>query len=273
MSIPFAIRDDDLSYYTDLKELKKLYDPLLDRGFKVSFATIPNEKYTCHKGDRNKFYQLEEYKTIDANQEIMQYIKSQLAEEKIEIMLHGYSHEYRVVNNHFIAECIHKAEKHLHSDLLQGKRYLEDLFNQSIVSFVPPSNQIGGKGVKVLGNIGIKYLSGTVNPLFNRPYNLSSIGSWVIYMMYYIKYKHRYANTLSNGYTQELTYYVLTPQIELEQLKQDFHFCLKHNTPFVLATHHWELFENSFMKETFVKFIDYVDGFDVKKKMFKELFI
>ena len=46
--IAFAIRDDDLSFFTVPMMLETIYQKAWDMDFKVSFATVPN-----HKGSNN----------------------------------------------------------------------------------------------------------------------------------------------------------------------------------------------------------------------------
>ena len=53
----FAIRDDDLSAWTDVNEIKTLYDSFLKEGGKVSFAVVPNAFEAFYREDRSLMYQ------------------------------------------------------------------------------------------------------------------------------------------------------------------------------------------------------------------------
>jgi len=56
----FAIRDDDVSFFTKPMELEKLYKDLWEKNIPVSFAVIPFAVKSYYCGDWEKFYQEKE---------------------------------------------------------------------------------------------------------------------------------------------------------------------------------------------------------------------
>lgn len=271
MSIPFVIRDDDLSGYLDAAKLSSFYEPFLKEGFKVSFSAIPEERETFFKSDRSRFYQTDKFRKFGENFKLVQWVKEKLKAGQIEIMLHGYDHTYSYKDGRFVGECAYKSASTLKVDLKKGKDYLEGLLDTTVVSFVPPSNQVGAAGIRVLQGLGIKYISGTVSPLFNRPVSFTYLKNWFRYCFYLGLKRRRYPFVLP-GRLKELTYYTLSPRVSLESLKADFAYCQRNKAPFVLATHGWELWENEVMRSVFKSFLAYVKERGVKPVLFKDLF-
>jgi hypothetical protein len=266
----FVIRDDDLSYYTDLQQIKRLYEPLFERGFKVSFATIPRERKVEHKEDRALYKQYDEYGWVGDNASLVNYIKGLVDKDFVEIMQHGFDHSYCIVDGKkFIGECIQKKQDILLKDFEEGKRHLEDIFGRRIVSFVPPSNQIDAKTVLVLKKIDIRFLSGLILPSFNRKLDYQNFSNWVISCAYRICRGHRFPYPMKNGSMKELTYYSLAT---LSDLKSQFDYCLCHNAPFVFAVHYWDILGNKSKMNIFMEFLSYVESKNVEKVLFREAF-
>ena len=70
------IRDDDLSFWTNPKEIEKVYKPLFNRKIKISFAAIPFAVNVFNAGNFDIFYQDEYSQTpMSKNSEIVEYIK------------------------------------------------------------------------------------------------------------------------------------------------------------------------------------------------------
>ena len=94
----FAIRDDDTSYFTAPEELEKAYD-FIKEGC-ISLSVVPNTVYT-HKntvfpyGKDNLCGEFD----ISRNKELVDYLKQNKKENRYDILLHGYNHEYKLVND------------------------------------------------------------------------------------------------------------------------------------------------------------------------------
>ena len=260
----FVIRDDDLSFYTDISKLKNLYDPVFKMGFKVSFAVIPRNSKTINIHNRRKYYQSEERSWIGENRELMKYIQPLVENNYIEIMLHGYDHKYEIKEGKFIGECIQKNKLQLYQDLKEGKAYLEKVFTKNIYSFVPPSNQIDGKAIQILKQIGIKYLSGTITPTYNRKISLINTHNWLLYISHFLLHRTQYPFIMKEDRIKAITYYSIN--LSSKTLINKLSYCQKKGAPFVLLVHHWELYSNKKLKIKFYNFLS-----EVKKNNFKLL--
>lgn len=90
--LAFAIRDDDMSYFTNPEILEKLYKNIFKRGYKVSFAVIPRIKSTTNLNVPPQYRGSNEYHTINQNFGLVKLLKLWQSEGKITVLLHGFCH-------------------------------------------------------------------------------------------------------------------------------------------------------------------------------------
>jgi len=194
--VAFAIRDDDISYFTSPQKLEKIYKSAWDMGFKVSFAAIP-----MHKGINNlnvppEFRNTGKYYPINQNKELVEYLKAKISEGKAYIMQHGFCH----TENPYLPALkfdlekglllgyngqktdlskyseFHGAdEKDVSSKIKKGKIILEETFGVPIKVFVSPQelltkhlwmalwknnlNYCGSIGRNVITQIPVRYIN------------------------------------------------------------------------------------------------------------------
>ena len=276
-----AIRDDDISYWTNASELNELYDEVFNKGIKISFAVIPFSVKSYNLGDWNRFYQDEELKPIHENKELIYYLREKILSKNISIMLHGFSHQYKVAitkkGNKFLAtgdnlkklrntdgknllwfgEYSWKKYEDMQKETRMSKEYIEDLFHTKISVFVPPSNDISKSGVKAVSEAGLN-LSGTIHlKKYNRPKNIYSFKNWFNRAFWKIYYKKQYPYLMNYKTHKELVAYGLVPGVEIEELKKQLEFCYRKKSDFVLATHNWEVKKNIKLNKIFYDFIKY----------------
>ncbi len=290
----FAIRDDDINYWTNPSDLESVYSGIWEKGFVVSFSVIPFAVKSFYPGERGKFYQDEKKSPVGENGELIKYLKNRIAEEKASITLHGYSHQRKFavpgepgyfsltkdniaqhakhlprVKPTYLNEYIWKTYECLKEETAKGKKYLESLFGGKITVFVPPGNSISRDGAKAVSECGLS-LSGTMRLVkFNRTPDFHSLKNYVLKLLWRLVYNRVYPYVMDYGSHRELCAYGLVKKTTLDELKKSFLFCLKKNAPFVLAVHHWELLKNPPLLETFKEFLEFV--FTFKDISFKDL--
>jgi len=284
------IRDDDLSYWTNPKEIDRVYKPLFDKKIKISFATIPFSVKMYNAGNFDTFYQNTDEKSIGENKEIVEYIKEKIDDGLVEIMLHGYNHLYsfecegkirfatkenlemcRKTNKliKFLGEYNYQDYETLNKKTRIGKEYLEDLFKVKIINFVPPSNQIGKAGIKAIINNNLN-LSGLIGKRYNREVTVKGLITYLDRVIFALKNRGiTYPKIADYGKHQELTGYALTPSTNWNRYYNQLEFCIKNNYPFQIATHYWEL--KGDLKDRFYKIIDKVLNMGIKSKLLKEV--
>ena len=156
--IAFAIRDDDLSFFTDPAMIETIYHQAWSMGFKVSFAAVPN-----HKGSNNlnvppKYRRTEAYYSIGENYKLVEVLQKKLNEGKIELMQHGYCHtknenlpelefDYKnrsltchgtAIDLNAYSEFYRESDIDIIRNIINGKDILKSIFATSITTFVSP---------------------------------------------------------------------------------------------------------------------------------------
>lgn len=259
----YIVRDDDTSYWTSVDELEDKYNELFKCGLKLSIAVIPFSVQSHNFGRESLFYQDTNAKDIYENRHICKYINEKIKTGNVEVMLHGYSHQYYLNNDgrmlpatlenvsdikknngvpSFIGEFGYNNAGH-GTLMRKGREHLESIFNTPIKVFVPPSNQVSRTCASALDLNGLN-LSGIVTKDLNRNLSVKTIISY--YKRVYDKLIHskNYAFPLSYKNHRELSALSVTPISGFDRLEPILELAIKAKQPVQLATHYWELDEN-----------------------------
>jgi len=253
----FAIRDDDVNFFTKPEDLEKVYNDIWNIC-PVSFAVIPFVKGMVSPMIPEKYWNEKKYFPIGENFGLVAYLKEKIKEKKISIMLHGYSHENNPDGYEF------ETGDNLYNKIKDGKEYLEKVFGVEVKTFVPPHNTISKEGVKAINKLGMNL---AVVPSFyfdKRPWNYKTFKVFLKRRIFKIKYKDEPPFVFDFGNHKEIRCIPLTPIVNFKFLKEKFDIAYKFNGVFCLATHYWEM--NSKMKdepertqkEIFLQFLEYI---------------
>ena len=244
----FAIRDDDTCYFTQPSEIEQAYDFIDDEDI-ISLSIVPST-VPDHKKDNKPYgeHAFKEY-SIEENNCLIEYLRDGIAKGRFDPLLHGYSHEYKCVNNKWLSEMEWKSETRLIDEITEGKKRLEETLGTTISVFVPPSNHIEKKGIKALEVNGLD-LSGIIQ--FNdrkvsMQYFLNFVKRWGIRLIKGIQY----GGVLNYVNHKELCAYATD---STERLVKEYNYCKKNNYPFVIYTHYWSI-NKSQREKNIVKFI------------------
>lgn len=292
MCMKFAIRDDDISYWTKPEEIEAIYKNLWQKGIKVSFSVIPFAVQSFNMGSLNNFYQDDKPMPLHENKELVDYLMEKLKVKQISIMLHGYTHEYRIKygnklllptkeNLELIKKNIKKFKRigeyswktydKMFKETKIGKEYLEDIFHTKVAVFVPPSNDISADGVKAVVSNGLNISGIIVLRRFNRKFNYYSLRNWVKKAVYKIFNGYEYPFVMDYKTHKELLAYGLVPGVSIDRLIKQYKFCKKQSAPFVLSVHYWELLKHHFLLEVFYKFMNFLDKNNIEYKHINEI--
>jgi hypothetical protein len=144
----FAIRDDDVSVDTDPEVLEGLYRGIWE-SLPISLGVIPFSKDT--EGQEVP---------LEKNQRLVDLLIRNVKEKRVEIMLHGYTHEEREERAEF------EGTKGLCGKVFRGKRYLESILEAKVKVFVPPHNRISPYGMRVVAKNRLNIVGTfSMNPL------------------------------------------------------------------------------------------------------------
>jgi len=291
----FAIRDDDVSFWTNPDDLEKLYAPIFKENIKISFSIIPFAVRSHNQGNRSEFYQESLLKPIGENKKLIIYLKDKIKANQVSLMLHGFSHQYKVkvlktgksilplkheldklkqkaLKYIFLGEYNWKSYKKMLIETKQAKEYLEDLFKVKISIFVPPSNDISRAGIKAVSKCNLNISGSIYLKKFNRPVCIHSLKNWLLKLWYKLRYSKKYPYIMHYKSHKELCSYGLVPGVNFQTLKEQFNFCKRKKAPFILAVHYWETLKNPEIYKTFFIFLNYIKNQNLKFLFVEEVF-
>jgi hypothetical protein len=244
-----AIRDDDTCFYTKPAELAQLYETLWDR-IPVSLSVVPNS-VPAHRWHRFKTdARDDECRWLHLNKELVSFLREKIREGRIEVMLHGFTHEFRRSGGSWLPECLWKTPERLMEEVLQGKTYLEDLLESPVRVFVPPGNAIAAAGILAIESAGLD-LSGILGRRVDRPLSAAYAAAYFRRWAYRARNGAPYPFPLRVGKHWELTAHALTPRSNPDSLRRSLQRACEIGAPFVLATHYWEVGSVSGLSDTF----------------------
>ena len=233
----FAIRDDDTSFFTNPEELEQAYDFIKEGCISLSIVpyTVPSHKsdvFTYGKDIKYDYYDIAE------NKELILYLQDKISKGRYSPLLHGYSHEYKLVKRKWVAEMLWKDQARLQDELEKGKKHLEKLLNCEIFSFAAPNNSIDSKAIKTIEKLNMNY-SGTISlNKIERSIDIYYIKNYLHRFFYRCKYKQAYGGVYKyKGHNEEIAYDLLN----YNRLIEEYNMCKEHNVPFVVFTHYWHL--------------------------------
>lgn len=247
----FAIRDDDTAFFTMPEELYRAYDFIKNGKISLSIVPMTVSKHKDSVYPYGKSRIDGKVHDIRDNIELIEYLKQN--KTKYDFLLHGYDHQYKLVNGSWKAEMIWKSEDQLRHDISLGKEILEECLNQSISVFVAPNNMIDKKAIRVIEENSMDY-SGIITKNdrdFSFRYCCNFVKRWAYRLVCGIPYP----GVLNYGNHKELVAYTLD---DYDRLVYEYHKCKKRNQPFVVYTHYWMVYSNPKTKELLRKIYEYV---------------
>lgn len=272
----FILRDDDASYYTEVCDLIKIYDILISNGIKVSFAVIPKARKVINHGNRYTKYYLDEWGYLYENKELVEWLKGHIRNNNVEIMQHGFEHTYAIkrakkyevigksiremydkknIKPYLYPECFYKKNDILMNEIKLGKEILEDTFNIKIKDFVPPSNLLSRECSKIVALNGMN-ISGMIKRNMNRVANFHTIRNYILKNLWKLIKKETYPYILKYKDHKELAANTLGSATNIKKITNKFEKYQAKDKPFVLATHYWELIDNSTIKDLLYSLIE-----------------
>ncbi len=275
--IAFAIRDDDVSYFTSPEKLERIYRNAWDMGFKVSFAAIPKHKGVRKLNVPPKFRDTNEYYPIIGNDELVEYLKLKISEGKADIMQHGFCHaedpnlpmpkfdfekgiisnsESHKMNSKQSSEFYGLKGEEVYLRVKAGKSILENAFGVPIKVFVAPQELLTKSLWMALLKNSLNYCGGIGRNIIKQvPINHINF-SMVLKVALKKKFRVN-PESIAEDVTR-ITDIIIVPatyrhywnkftndelsEYWFNQFKMIFEDKKKQNGYFILLTHYWEYF-------------------------------
>ena len=251
--LKLCIRDDDVSYYTQPEELERAYSSLGDDAeFPVTFSVVPfsvsdhTENYPYGKIENCK-----QYAPIGENRELVHYLKERVNRGTGEIVLHAIHHEYRQNENGiWMPETEFLDKNELYYGILEGKKYLEEVFEINIDTFIPASNVVTNACAEVIDELGLN-TNAVFTRRFNRKPTPAYICNYIKCNVYKLLFGGRYSRPLAFPNHKELCIHRF---VSYDQAKGILKYHLKHDFPLVFYVHYWHLNREESVKKDLIRF-------------------
>jgi Uncharacterized protein conserved in bacteria (DUF2334) len=266
-----ALRDDDACYFTSPDELDRLYGDVWQR-VPVCLATVPFAVGYERIGIPESEWRSGRRFPLDANPALVTWLKQRIAERRVTVALHGYTHEDYPDGFEF------QAAPDLDRRVAEGRAYLERLLGVPIRVFVPPHNALSKRGLDAVSGAGLDLLGSFLSfRPSNRPWDRETLFNWWRIQ----RYRRATGRTRSEPliYPHPLRYrrhaefgcHGLVPSTTLDQLVAGLEEARRHDGDFCLATHYWEV--DARLKGILLRFLDYAQQLpDVEFVTADELF-
>lgn len=231
MTFTFSIRDDDTCYFTTPQELQANYGEVWDIC-PVSLSVVPFHACTKSGAVPRKFWRGDEIFPVGDNAELVKFLREKIAEGKVYLAMHGYSHKDEADGFEF------ETGQNLGRKVSEGKRYLEQIFGVPIRIFVPPHNTLSRAGYQAVVSNALSICGPT--GLRHRPLGWGAL-RFAVWRRWWrwccggeYPYPYRYSTHA------EISYRCLTPAVTPESLWAGLAHYRKWQGWFCLATHYWE---------------------------------
>lgn len=160
------IRDDDISFFTNIDHINLLYNKLIEEKLPFNLAVIPSVSADIEIGNKNIYYIKEglqyepfippEYRGIKKTYSIGENIKLVNYINNIkycEIIQHGFNH--KTVNKK--EEFNIRDKKEIRRKLLEGREIIKEFFSNYPSFFIPPWDNLSRESISEIK----KYYKGT----------------------------------------------------------------------------------------------------------------
>lgn len=270
--VQLIIRDDDLNFFNCPGDIQKAYSRIPD--LPVSFACVPYIMDLSTKGNCPETKGNTIPRPFGDNQELVQYIKKGIQEGKYDVLLHGYTHEYKIDNQgNRYPEMVWRNSADLTEKIPEGKHYLEELFDTEIHWFASPSNTISKENLRVIYKNKLNY-SGIIRLRFDRDLTFRSVWNYGKRLYFNYASKIHYPGVLDYGTHLEMNASPL-PSLDQEVVYRHFthlfDFCQKHDCPLGINVHCWDMRDHPEKYDAFFSFVEYAIAHGAVPSRFRDL--
>jgi len=234
----FALVDHDTNYFTKPEQLENVYEKIWDK-IPISLSVVPFHACTKSGAIPREYWQGDRIFPIGENKKLVEFLKRKIKENKVSILMHGYSHKNYENGHEF------EVGDRLYEKVKEGKKYLEETFGVEIKTFAPPHNSLSKEGMKAVTANRLNILGSFSFRPSQRPFEMRNI--FYFSKRQYFRWKEKkgknvpYPRAMRFKNHWVLNCYSLTPSTRLEELMQGLELVVKYNGDFCLATHYWEI--------------------------------
>jgi hypothetical protein len=266
-----ALRDDDTCYFTSPAELERVYGDVWHR-LPVCLATVPFAVGYPRAGIPESEWHSGRRFPLEENRELVDWLRQRIAERRVTIALHGYTHEDYPNGFEF------QAAPDLDRRVIEGRAYLERVLRTPVRVFVPPHNALSKRGLDAVSLASLNVLGSFLSfRPSNRTWDRFTFSNWRRIQ----QFRRATSRTRSDRlvYPHPLRYerhaefgcHGLIPGTTIEELAAGVDEARRFGGDFCLATHYWEVDDQ--LKGVLRRFLDHAEALpDVRFVAADELF-
>lgn len=236
-----ALRDDDTCYFTAPEELERVYHDVWDR-LPVCLATVPHAIGYQRHGIPREHWDSGVAFPIEQNPALVTFLREHIANGRVSIALHGYTHE------DFPGGFEFQAAPDPERRVREGLAYLQMTLQSSISIFVPPHNALSKRGMAAVSAARLNLLGSFLSfrPSL-RPWDAHTLTNWRRVRAYRAATNRSkqdafvYPFVLRYARHSEFGCHSLIPGTTVEQLMAGFEEARRAGGDFCIATHYWEI--------------------------------
>ena len=231
-----VIRDDDLCYYSRFSDFLNVYEKL---NIPVSISLVPFG-VSDHADKRPFFVEGGDAKSVEFNFDLCNQLRAGIKQKKYEIMLHGFTHEYKEENGRYIPEMVWRSKEESDKFFNVSLLLFERVFNIRPAVFISPSDKCKKSLFPLLKKYKLNYC-GLIDKLTSRPFSYKTFRNYLRRQFSRIKYGYPYCGVMKYSGWKEIQTF---QKLDFEYLISVFTKYKKMGSPMVIETHYWHLRDN-----------------------------
>jgi hypothetical protein len=239
--VKFALRDDDVNFFTRPEQLERAYGAYWDR-LPVSLAMVPAHAATRSKAIPPERWEGDEEFPLEDNAELVDFLGGLVESGRAAPMLHGYNHKNYPAGYEF------QVGSDLVGRLRRGRACLERLFGRPIKTFVPPHNALSRRGLAALDAVGLDVLGSfhSFRPS-QKPWEARTLPNYLRVTLFRLRTGRSRGQRLIYPFPlrykrhAEFGCHLLLPWTQADELLAGFDEARRLGGDFCLATHYWEI--------------------------------
>jgi hypothetical protein len=229
----FAIRDDDINFFTKPGEIAANYSHIWDEC-PISLAVTPFQAgypkwlFPESSGETPEIFPLGD------NRELVEFLRDGCAKARFSIMLHGYNHDIPSGRPEFLCAAGLAAKAR------EGRAYLENLLGTEVTFFTPPHNALSSEGIDAVVSAGLNIVGIQSFRFGRRSLNPGHIAPFLARNWHLRLLGEEYPRPLSVLDHWEIPYSTLGKTASPESLRNGILCAIRRKGCFCLSMHYWE---------------------------------
>ena len=248
--VKLAIRDDDMNFFTKVEDIEFVYRDF--NNFPISFAVIPKVTDVSTVGACPDTKGNTVPRPVRDNKVLIEWLKQRISEGKADVLLHGESHSYKIIDGKRYAEMEWCADDPLlASKMNKNKAELERAIERRVSCFVAPSNKIARRSIEAVVKNDMDF-SGIIGLKFSRRVTFRNLFNYIKRWVLRLTTGLPYPGVMIYSDHKEINACLLQ---SYDYLVKMFEYCRKYDFPMVINVHYWHLRDNPTELETLRRFV------------------